>query len=58
MQATKRTPNVLSPTYEGLLNLGWETLSNGNWNEAYRYFENAVAQQESPEALEGMAAAA
>jgi ATP/maltotriose-dependent transcriptional regulator MalT len=36
---------------------GWQALATGAWDEAYSVFSEAVSQEESPEALEGLAMA-
>lgn len=42
----------------GIINAGREALTQGDWHEARRRFEEALALQETPEALEGFAMAA
>jgi ATP/maltotriose-dependent transcriptional regulator MalT len=43
---------------QGALEAGREALQRASWDEARRHFEAAVAEQETPEALAGLGAAA
>lgn len=43
---------------EGVLDAGWQAVSQGAWSEARDHFEAALAEEETAEALEGLGLAA
>jgi hypothetical protein len=49
---------VQTPDAEDLLNAGTEALASGAWDEAREFFETALRDKETSQALEGLGMAA